>query len=97
MYYKQRFAAKNRPDFLNPIWRTVEKINRASKNPVHAQVVTAPLNKNEKKKKYQRNDVITALTPIRRRCFAKFALAGEWPSLFQGIISKFQTHVNNNS
>ena len=28
LYYKRRFAAKNRPDFLNPIWRTVEKINR---------------------------------------------------------------------
>ena len=26
--------------FLNPIWRTVEKINRAGKNPAHAQVVT---------------------------------------------------------
>ena len=38
--YKRRFAAKNRPDFLNPIWRTVEKINRAGKNPAHAQVVT---------------------------------------------------------
>ena len=25
---------------LNPIWRTVEKINRAGKNPAHAQVVT---------------------------------------------------------
>ena len=29
--------------FLNPIWRTVEKINRAGKNPAHAQVVTQPL------------------------------------------------------
>ena len=26
--------------FLNPKWRTVEKINRAGKNPAHAQVVT---------------------------------------------------------
>ena len=26
--------------FLNPIWRTVEKINRAGKNPAHAQVMT---------------------------------------------------------
>ena len=26
--------------FLNPIWRTVEKINREGKNPAHAQVVT---------------------------------------------------------
>ena len=26
--------------FLNPIWRTVEKINRAGKKPAHAQVVT---------------------------------------------------------
>ena len=26
--------------FLNPIWRTVEKINRAGKNPAHAQVLT---------------------------------------------------------
>ena len=43
LYYKRRFAAKNRPDFLNPIWGTVEKINRAGKNPAHAQVVTSPL------------------------------------------------------
>ena len=40
LFCKQRFAAKNRPDFLNPIWRTAEKINRAGKNPAHAQVVT---------------------------------------------------------
>ena len=25
LYYKRKFAAKNRPDFLNPIWRTVEQ------------------------------------------------------------------------
>ena len=40
LHYKRRFAAKNRPDFQNPIWRTVEKINRAGKYPAHAQVVT---------------------------------------------------------
>ena len=31
LYYKQSFAAKNRPDFLNPIWRTVDKINRTER------------------------------------------------------------------
>lgn len=39
LYYKRRFAIINRPDFLNPIWRAGEKINRAGKNPAHAQVV----------------------------------------------------------